>query len=67
MTQNIGSRPTLSCTECVVQPKNEFCCRCFEENYFYFPNVSASVEKYNQSKELRDELRDIFGESDISN
>ena len=65
-TQNIKSRPTLFCTKCAIRPKNEFCRRCFEENYFYFSNISASIEKNIQSKELRDKLRDIFGESDIS-
>ena len=44
----------------------EFCRRVFGENYFYFPNISAPIEKNIQNKELRAELRDIFGESDIS-
>ena len=50
------SRPILFCADCRIRPRADFCKKCFECNYHY---------NYAQNM-LRDRLRDLFGESDIS-
>ena len=56
-SSSIGkSRPILFCGDCKVRPRPDFCKKCFECNYHY--NHAQNI--------LRDKLRELFGESDIS-
>ena len=67
-----NSRPILVCAMCAVKPKDNFSEGCFEKNYFYVQHVSQlgkNPRKYTirnrKEIELRNKLRDLFGESDI--
>ena len=69
----INSRPILMCATCTVKPKDNFCNSCFERNYFYVSHVPKfeknprnHVIRNREEIELRNRLRDLFGESDIS-
>ena len=64
----LNSRPILACATCAIRPKDNFCKGCFELNYFYVHRV-PQLEQESRSRneiELRSKLRDLFGESDIS-
>ena len=58
-----NQRPILSCKGCNIRPRNEFCRNCFEENYHLTWKPTPKIYK---SSQLREELRNLFGESDIS-
>ena len=62
--QNRDSHPTLYCKDCTFNPVNNYCKNCFEKNYFFY--VKDKKDKFYKNIQLRDELRDLFGESDIS-
>ena len=64
----LDSRPILVCATCAIRPKGNFCNNCFEQNYIYVHRVSQLEKKPRSRKEieLRSKLRDLFGESDIS-
>ena len=66
---NCMSRPVFKCKNCQLKPKSGACFDCFSVNYYYTPpvaNNNCSIVSENTSPSLRDRLRDLFGESDIS-
>ena len=75
-TQLINSRPVLICVSCKIISKSEFFNDCFSCNYHYEPQKierkkNLEVKKVKKPFEtshskLRNKLRDLFGESDIS-
>ena len=62
--QNRDSHPTLYCKGCSLKPVNIYCINFFEKNYFVY--IKDKKDKFYKNIQLRDELRDLFGESDIS-
>ena len=74
-TQLINSRPVLVCEFCTIKAISEFCQDCFSCNYLYAPQEieqkELEVRKVEKpckisNSDLRNKLRDLFGESDIS-
>ena len=68
-----NSRPILVCATCAVRPKDNFCKGCFEQNYSYVHHVPQLEKNHKRITirnrkeiELRNKLKDLFGESDIS-
>ena len=62
--QNRDSHPTLYSKGCSLKPVNNYCKNCLEKNFFVY--VKDKKDKFYKNTQLRDELRDLFGESDIS-
>ena len=56
--------PTLYCKGCTLKPVNNYCKNFFEKNYFFY--VKDKKDKFYKNIQVTDELRDVFGESDIS-
>ena len=62
-----NQRPILMSRGCKIRPRNEFCRNCFEEKYYltWKPTLKPTPEPHKNNK-LREELRNLYGESDIS-
>ena len=75
-TQLDKSRPVLICEFCKIKPKSEFCNDCFSCNYLCVPQKIERKENLEIRKvrkpceisnsDLKNKLRDLFAESDIS-
>ena len=62
--KKFNSRPIFKCKNCILKAKSGACFDCSSINYYYTPPVviNCSIVSENTNRNLRDRLRDLFGE-----